>query len=348
MKRCPSCNRTFTDVSLNFCLEDGTPLVNDAALDPGATIRYTDSPGTTPPPTEIYTPRTTQQTSRPSPRYEAPPAVRANQANQWSPLPPMPPKKHSNAVWWILGGIVVAGIVVAGVAVMMLALASMGSNSNANTNANTRNSNSRVVNRNTNTNNANANVNVNSNASLPAVTADDFSDEKWGKGIFSYGDISYEDGEYRMRAKEGSYLVMYAPSNEYSTENARVRVTVQDVDGNAVSSGYGLIVHGQKTATSQLEDYALLIYTGAQPQYEIIKHKAGVQTTVVPWTKSSAILSGTTANQLEVRARGSNLSFYINGQYVNRITDNEIKKGVAGFYTSGTSKVAFDNLEIRR
>ena len=124
----------------------------------------------------------------------------------------MPPKKHSNAVWWILGGIVVAGIVVAGVAVMMLALASMGSNSNANTNANTRNSNSRVVNRNTNTNNANANVNVNSNASLPAVTADDFSDEKWGKGIFSYGDISYEDGEYRMRAKEGSYLVMYAPS----------------------------------------------------------------------------------------------------------------------------------------
>ena len=28
MKRCPSCNRTYTDVSLNFCLEDGTPLIS--------------------------------------------------------------------------------------------------------------------------------------------------------------------------------------------------------------------------------------------------------------------------------------------------------------------------------
>jgi hypothetical protein len=141
---------------------------------------------------------------------------------------------------------------------------------------------------------------------------------------------------------------MYAPSNDYSTENATVRVTAQDIDGGAVSSGYGLIVHGQKDAGGQLNDYALLIFSGAQPQYEIVKHKAGVQTTVVPWTKSSAILAGASANQLEVRARGAELSFYINGQQVNRITDNEIKKGVAGFYTSGTSEVAFDDLEIRR
>jgi len=347
MKRCPNCSRTFTDTSLNFCLEDGTPLVDDTGLDPGATLRY-DSRETKPPATEMFAPSSPGQTPRAPSRYEAPPAARTAppaQANQWSPLPPMPPQKKSNAVWWILGGVVVAGVVVVGVAVMILALASMG-NSNGNVNANNRNSNTRPGNR-----NANANVNAptpNSNATLPATTTDDFSDETWGNGNFSYGDISYEDGEYRMRAKEKSYLVMYAPSNNYSTENARVRVTVQDIEGGAVSSGYGLIVHGQKTATGQLEDYALLIFTGAQPQYEIVKHKAGVQTTVVPWTKSSAILTGTSANQLEVRAKGAELSFYINGQYVNRITDNEIKKGVAGFYTSGTSEVAFDDLEIRR
>lgn len=344
MKRCPSCNRTFTDVSLNFCLEDGTPLVNDTALDPNATLHFPNSRETNPPATEIYSPVTAAQTPRVrvgSGGHSA----RVAPGNQWSPLPPMPPQKKSNAVWWIVGGIVVAGIIVVGVTVMILALAGMGSNSNSN--ANIRNANSRVANR--NTNNANSNgSNLNSNASLPATTTDDFSDETWGTGNFSYGDISYEDGEYRMSAKDSSYLVMYAPSSDYSTENARVRVTVQDVEGGAVSSGYGLVVHGQKTATSQLEDYALLIFTGAQPQYQIIKHKAGVQTTIVPWTKSTAILSGTDANQLEVRARGSELSFYINGQYVNRVTDNEIKKGVAGFYTSGTSEVAFDDLEIRR
>lgn len=30
MKRCPSCNRTFEDGSLSFCLDDGTPLIADA------------------------------------------------------------------------------------------------------------------------------------------------------------------------------------------------------------------------------------------------------------------------------------------------------------------------------
>ncbi len=345
MKRCPSCNRTFTDVSLNFCLEDGTPLVNDTGVDPGATLRIQDPHETNPQATELYPPRhTTPSGPRLSARYETPDS-RPAQANQWSPLPPMPPKK-SNAVWWILGAILVGGVVVVGVAVMILALASMGSNSN-NTNANTRNGNSRIANRNLNSNNTNA-TNVNSSTDLPSLTVDDFSEQKWGKGTFSYGDISYQDGEYRMKAKENSYLVMYAPSNDYSTENTRTKVTVTDVEGGAVSTGFGLIVHGQKTATSQLEDYALLIFTGAQPQYEIIKHKAGVQTTVVPWTKSNAIHTGTSSNELEVRARGSELSFYINGQYVNRITDNEIRKGVAGFYTSGTSEVAFDDLEIRR
>lgn len=351
MKRCPSCSRTFTDVSLNFCLEDGTPLVNDTGLDPGASLRYPDSRETNPPATEIYPPRAPVQTPRPPMRHEASPARTAHpaQANQWSPLPAMPPQRKSNAVWWIVGGVVVAGIVVVGVAVMILALASMGSNSNGNINANVRNANSRIANRNTNTNANNSNnSNLNTNASLPSSTTDDFSEETWGKGNFSYGDISYEDGEYRMRAKERSYLVMYAPSNDYSTENARVRVTAQDVDGGAVSSGFGLIVHGQKIGTSQLQDYALLIYTGDETKYSIIKHSGGEQTTEVPWTRSNAILSGTSANQLEVRARGPELSFYINGQYVNRITDNEIKKGVAGFYTSGTSEVAFDDLEIKR
>ena len=152
-----------------------------------------------------------------------------------------------------------------------------------------------------------------------------------------------------MRSKARMYLMMYAPSADYSTEDATVRVTARSVDGNPPLTGYGLIVHGEKSNTGALEDYVLLIYTGEQPQYEIIKHKGGAQTTVVPWTKSSVIRSGTNPNQLEVRAKGDVLTFYINGQYVDRITDNEnFKRGVAGLYTSDTAEVAFDDLEIER
>ncbi len=272
------------------------------------------------------------------------------QPRQWSPVPPMPVRKKSTAVWWVLGGLLVAGVLVVGAAVMLLALASMGANSNTSGNRNTsvRNSNSRVANRNSNPN-TNANVwNTNSAGSLPASMTDNFSEAKWTAGNSSYGDIWYADEQYHMRAKAKAYLVMYAPSNEYNTEGATVRVTARSVEGTPPLTGYGLIVHGQKTKAG-IEDYALLVYSGSEPRYEIIKHKAGTQTAVVPWTKSNVIRSGTNTNQLEVRANGGELSFYINGQYVDRITDNEnFKRGLAGLYTSDIAEVAFDDLEIER
>jgi hypothetical protein len=151
-----------------------------------------------------------------------------------------------------------------------------------------------------------------------------------------------------MRSKPTKYLVMYAPSSDYATDNATVRVTARSVDGTPAAAGYGLIVNG-KSQAGQPQDYALLIYTGDQPRYEIIKHKAGEQSEVIPWVESKIIRSGTQSNQLEVRARGSELSFYINGQYVNRITDKEnFKGGVAGLYTSDSAEIAFDDLEIKR
>jgi hypothetical protein len=167
-------------------------------------------------------------------------------------------------------------------------------------------------------------------------------------GNYSYGDIWYADDEYHMRSKDKTFLVMYGPSN-YGTEDATVRVTARSVDGTPPLTGYGLIVHGEKSKAGQLEDYALLIYPGSEPQYEIIKHKEGKQSTVVAWTKSNVIRGGTNPNQLEVRTKGDELTFYINGQYVDRITDTEnFKRGVAGLYTSDAAEVAFDDLEIER
>lgn len=347
MKSCPTCNRTYTDASLNFCLEDGTPLVSNAAagLDPNATIRYPDPRDTRAPPAEAYRPATPAV-------YEVadPVAHHGSQfgQQQGSTLPgPGAQAKKSNAVWWILGGLVVLVVIVIGGVIMIIALASMGSNSNANSNSG--NLNARVANRNANAN-TNTNVsNTNSNANLPASLTDDFSEEKWGTGNSGFGDIWYADDQYHMRAKATRYLVMYAPSTEYRTGNATVRVTARSVDGTPPASGFGLIVHGEKSKSGELEDYALLIYTGAEPKYEIIKHKGGVQTEIVPWANSKVIRTGTNPNQLEVRAKGSELSFYINGQYVDRITDSEnFKGGIAGLYTSDTAEVAFDDLEIKR
>src|SRR5688572_27267363 len=102
MKRCPSCNRTYTDTSLNFCLEDGAPLIVDAApsSSPGG---YATDPIRSPPPTQVFQQRAPQQEAPLLNQVEP-----SAQPRQWSPSPmgAPPPKKKSNAVWWVLGGVV--------------------------------------------------------------------------------------------------------------------------------------------------------------------------------------------------------------------------------------------------
>jgi uncharacterized protein YlbG (UPF0298 family) len=343
MKSCPTCNRTYTDASLNFCLEDGTPLVSSQpGVDPNATLRYTDGRDTKPP-APVY-----RQPAPPTYQVATPTASQGSsfgQQQRSSLAAPGMPAKKSNAIWWILGGLLVLGVIVVGAVIMIIALASMGSSSNANSSP--ANTNVRVVNRNANVD-SNAS-NTNANANLPSSLTDDFSQQKWGTGNYAFGDIWYADDEYHMRSKEKTYVVMYAPSNDYKTGNATVSVTARSVDGTPAASGFGLIVHGERSQANQLEDYGLLIYTGAEPKYEVIMHKGGEQTALVPWTASRIIRTGTNSNQLEVRAKGSELTFFINGQYVDRITDSEnFKGGIAGLYTSDTAEVAFDDLEIKR
>jgi hypothetical protein len=260
--------------------------------------------------------------------------------------PPVQPKK-SNAVWWILGGIAALAIIGVGLLVMVIAIASMSGNTNNRNVANVNNN--RVDNRNTNvTANTNGSENVNS-SNLPAQFADDFSQPKWGVGDSKFGRIWYADDEYHMTSKERTYIVMYAPSDEYSTENATVKVTARSVNGGVPSSGFGLMVHCAQSKAKQLEDYALLIYPSDTPQYEVIMHKDGNQTSLVPKTNSTAIRSGSSPNQLEIRIKGTELAFYINGQLLTRISDTEnYRRGRAGLYTSDVTDIAFDDLEIER
>lgn len=344
MKRCPTCNRTYTDLSLNFCLEDGTPLTSDVpGADPNATIRYPAARDTAePPPTEVYRPATS-----PTPRPAPPPPPPPPQPQQWTPTPTQPPRKKSNAVWWILGGLAALVVIGVGLVVMIIALASLNSNTNSNLNANTHENRNANVTANINTNSNTVNANTTVTRSGPFI--DDFSDKKWSVGVSQYGRMWYDNGEYHMSSKPQTFIVMYAPSDDYSTENATVKVTARSVDGTVPSAGFGLLVHGGWSKAKRLEDYALLIYPSEQPQYEIIMHKDGNQSSLVTRTASDAIKSGSSPNQLEVRIKGSELSFYANGKLLTKITDSEnYKRGRAGFYTSDATEVAFDNLEIDR
>jgi len=261
-------------------------------------------------------------------------------------MPPvMPPQKRS--AWpWILGIGAIVVFMGVGALILVIVLASMSdNNNNANSNAN---ANSRLANRNSNANANSSVANANTRSTLSSYT-DDFSSETWGVGPSQYGRIWYEDEEYHMHGTKNGYIVMYSPDKpEYHDENATVRVTMRSVDGEAPNAGYGLLVHGEKK-DGNLEDYGFLIFNGADPKYKIVEHKSGTETKLADWTSSSAIRTGTTPNQIEVRIRDLRMDFYINGQFVTSINDSEgYRRGRVGFYSSDTGEVAFDDLEISK
>jgi hypothetical protein len=336
MKRCPQCNRTYADDALSFCLDDGSPLLSAGTpmSDPGATVQFPQPRDTSPQATIAFNPGQPAQPPPPSP----PPI--------WNPMPPQTPQKRS-VLPWVLGIGAVLVFMGIGVVILIFAVAKIANDNNNNGNSNNSN---KVANKNTNKN-ANAdetNTNANTRSNLTTFT-DDFSSKSWGTGESQYGNIWYQDEEYHMHATKGGFIVMYGPDKpEYKTENATVRVGLRSIDGNPPLTGYGLTVHGEKK-DGKLEDYGFLIKNGDSPKYAIVLHKAGAETKMVDWTTTSTIRTGSLPNQLEVRIRDLKLDFYINGQFVTSITDEQTyRRGRVGLYTSDVGEVAFDDLEISK
>jgi hypothetical protein len=89
---------------------------------------------------------------------------------------------------------------------------------------------------------------------VPASLTDNFSEQKWGTGQSSFGRIWYSNGEYHMTSLPEKFVVMYAPSNDYNTENATVKVTARSVNGDVPAAGFGLMVHCVQTRDKKLED----------------------------------------------------------------------------------------------
>lgn len=398
MKKCPTCNKTYSDDSMSFCLEDGAPLLSvggdapppgSGSFDPNLTIPFTPPRDTAGQGTQggsgsqwgsqpggpasgqfgqpggfgqpgQYGQQGSQQGSQyggPASGQFPPPPQQPSQytpAPGWGgaqPPPPFPaaPKKKS-ALPWVLGAIGLLVVLGIGAAVVVGILASMGSNTNKN-NSNNSNQTANRTNRNgtaNNSNNANAsnanNTNSTATSGKPSVS-DDFSSEAWWTGTAEVGAAEYANGEYHLRATSTGYMVIYGP-DAFRTENATTRVTARSVSSSP-EMGYGLAIFGEMSKKKELEDYCFLIRTSGTPAYKVVMHRGGKETVMVDWTNASQIRSGTSPNQIEVRTSGTQMALYINGQYITTVeADSGYAVGLAGFYTSGSEEVAFDDLQI--
>src|SRR4051794_2638396 len=99
MKRCPTCQRAYTDDSLTFCLEDGALLLREESSSSSSespTMVFSEPPPTSsnrsPAPTEVYNATPTQGAVAPG--YTTPPPT-------WTPQPPAPqPQPFGQQASW--------------------------------------------------------------------------------------------------------------------------------------------------------------------------------------------------------------------------------------------------------
>src|SRR5882762_6486504 len=112
MKRCPTCNRSFDDDTLSFCLEDGTPLVRDGASRADSQETIVSPPPSFVPPADTGPP--------PTQTFGQLPGKATVSASQFYPPPAqayVPPPKPRRVWPWIVGMLaivfLIGGIVIA-------------------------------------------------------------------------------------------------------------------------------------------------------------------------------------------------------------------------------------------
>lgn len=319
MKICPSCRRTYSDDSLNFCLDDGSVLTLKAP-DPQETLVMNPPGGTSP---------------------AVAPTDPSGVPTSWNTVPQdqftmRPPKKKSRVWLWVVGIFAVLILICGGGFFAVITMVDWDS-----------------IARSTNTGNSSRNWNTQgndranaSNSSTPSSpgSGDDIDMTGWAKQPSSWGTTQFSNGELVMNSKDKGFYFVQVALDKYETQGATTRVTLRNIDNGNTSLGYGMIFHSDPTPLNK--DYGFLIDT-KRTRYRIVQHSPAEERTIKTWTNSAAIKAGGQENTLEVRDKAGELEFYINGTKVTSFTNTAgPKSGVPGIYAGDGIKIGFKKLQV--
>lgn len=307
MKICPHCRKTYPDDDLNFCLDDGSVLAAAAPANVPETV-YNRPPQPTVPSSGIQ--------------------------GGWgqSPTHAPAPKKRSSRSWlWVVGILGAAVLFCGGGFAGLVAWIAYQSEATANSNSYSFDG------------PAPSSSPGEPSTTTPNVEAIDLS--TW-KNFSIYGTTDYQDGEFIMSSNNKGYYYVLVSTDVYSTEAARTRVKLRNINNSDTNLGYGLVFHSDPLPLQK--DYAFLIDTKRQ-RYRVTRHEPDKEITIVRWTNFKAIKTGTSENELEAVDKGDTVDLFINGQSATTIKNTHgYEGGVPGLYTGDGVKVAFRGLEIRK
>lgn len=326
MKFCPKCNQTYTDATLNFCLNDGSPLNVMTTQDAQPTIAMSQA-------------RPTSGQVQPNDSYNQPSMQTVWQPAKVPSISPQPTQKKSKAWLWIIG---ILGLLIlfGGVGLVGL-LIYIGANIEDNNNGKKNDDDHKLVEKNEKTTDK-----TDKTEPKGEVLKDNFS--TWNYESANLGKSIYKNGQLLVNtAKTGYYFVLTSGKKNFVTNNASTKVTITNINSISTSYGYGLVVHSDP-AKPLVNDYAFVIDSEKQ-RYKIIRHSNRKEINVVDWEDSDAINSGSDENVLEVEDNNDEMKFYINGVYVNSTQDvNGVDNGIVGVYVNETTPIAYSDLVITK
>jgi hypothetical protein len=145
---------------------------------------------------------------------------------------------------------------------------------------------------------------------------------------------------FRNRKYKNGFFV---PIPFYSIPNSyySIEINAKHYDG-VEDSGFGL-----KFAASDWDNTYNFDVT-ANGYYRVSKHERGTYSEVIPWTKTSSVYTGSSTNKLEVRVYITYADIYINGQYINRVSNFSRFGNNAGLEVYNNQTVYFDDLLIKK
>jgi hypothetical protein len=178
---------------------------------------------------------------------------------------------------------------------------------------------------------------------------EDFEDGTADNFVFSDSRFSVSDGNLKMNGSGKGWASTYydAIYNDFTLEFDFVRTQSEITSGFTI----GAFVRSDDFITYSYPVNGYLVAFNTEGSYSAWLELNGSESNLIPWTSTPFINTGLgIVNAVMISVNGNLIDIYINGNYVNSITDNTFISGYVNLCTydsnTGTNEVLWDNVSL--
>jgi hypothetical protein len=163
--------------------------------------------------------------------------------------------------------------------------------------------------------------------------------------------VTWSSGAYRLASRTPGRFVAVSAPLQAPVGDVEVSANFRKTAGPP-GGGYGLIIRDQEPAAQEGANQVGHYYVFEVSDNGDIggwRRDGDRWVEMLSWTHSDAVHTGTSANELAVRAVGNKLAFAVNGTEVTTQTDATLSSGGVGLFAGGDlNEVAVDRFTVRQ